>query len=219
MEEVKKSNAGQGLGIAGLVLGIIALIIAFIPCVGALALIPGLIAIILSAVGLSQANKVNASKGLIIAGLVIAIIAVAVALIWTLLIGAGANHGMRWKDRIEKEIGTDFDKELNNATEDFGDDMEDKLQQLEQGTAGDTLTSAEFDKLLVDYESLIKEYIKLSDQAQKGEASAIVASTKLAVKAAAVATKLSSGQLTDEQMAKFEELQKKYEEALSKVNK
>lgn len=33
MEENKTSNAGQGLGIAGLVLGIITLIISFIPCI------------------------------------------------------------------------------------------------------------------------------------------------------------------------------------------
>jgi hypothetical protein len=218
MEEVKKSNAGHGLGIAGLVLGILALIIAFIPCVGALALIPGIIAIILSAVGLSQANKVNASRGLIVAGLVISIIAVAVALIWTLLLSAGAHQGMRWKDKIENEFGKDFEKEINNATDEFGEGMEDALQELEEGTS-DTLTSAEFDKLLNDYESMITEYIKLADKAEKGDAAAIASSTKLAVKATLVASKLSSGQLTEEQLTKFEELQQKYEEALSKVEK
>ena len=73
MEE-QKSTAGQGLGIAGLVLGIIALILSFIPCIGWVAIIPGFIAIALCIVGLTQANKANGAKGLIIAALVISIL-------------------------------------------------------------------------------------------------------------------------------------------------
>ena len=73
------SNAGKGLGIAGLVLGILAAIVSFIPCLGTWAIVPGIIAIVLSAVSLSQANKAGASKGLAIAGLVCGIVGTAIA--------------------------------------------------------------------------------------------------------------------------------------------
>ena len=73
------SNAGKGLGIAGLILGILAAIISFIPCLGTWAVVPGVLAIILSAISLSQANKAGASKGLAIAGLVCGIVGSAIA--------------------------------------------------------------------------------------------------------------------------------------------
>jgi hypothetical protein len=67
-------NAGKGLGIAGLVLGIIAVVFSFVPCLGAYAVFPGALAIVLSAISISQANKANAPKGLAIAGLVCSIV-------------------------------------------------------------------------------------------------------------------------------------------------
>jgi hypothetical protein len=48
-----QSNAtGLTLSICGLVLGILALLFSFIPCIGALALWPGLLATALSAIGM-----------------------------------------------------------------------------------------------------------------------------------------------------------------------
>lgn len=95
MEE-QTSNAGQGLGIAALVLGIVALILAFIPCFGWIALIPGIIAIILAVVALSQASQARAPKGLIIAALVISILGTSVAAVWGVIIGTLASHGDQW---------------------------------------------------------------------------------------------------------------------------
>ena len=54
MEDFKQST-GQNLGIAALITAIITFMLAVIPCVGILAIIPGIIAIVLASVGLSQA--------------------------------------------------------------------------------------------------------------------------------------------------------------------
>jgi len=67
-------NAGKGLGIAGFVLGLCALVFSFVPCLGAYAVFPGVLAMILAFVALMQASKANSPKGLIIAGLVVSII-------------------------------------------------------------------------------------------------------------------------------------------------
>ncbi len=69
------SNTHQVMGSIGLVLGILALVLSFIPCIGIWAIVPGLIGLVLSIVGFSMAGKVNASKGLAIAGMTLSIIA------------------------------------------------------------------------------------------------------------------------------------------------
>ena len=100
MEE-QKTSAGQGLGVAGLVIGILAAILAMIPCVGWIAIIPGVIALALSLVAFSQANKGNGSKGVIIGALVVSIIAVSVGIIQSFLIGTIAYKGGQIKNMIE----------------------------------------------------------------------------------------------------------------------
>ena len=81
MEEVK-TNAGQGLGIAGLVMGILAIPLAIMGCTSILGLLLGGAGIILSAVGLSQATKSNGNKGLPTGGLVVSIVGTFIALMW-----------------------------------------------------------------------------------------------------------------------------------------
>ena len=124
MEEVtnKQSNAGQGLGIAGLVLGIIALIISFIPCFGWYALVPGAIAIILSAIAFSQAKKAETAKGMIIAALIISIVATTIAIVQiTFFAGVMKNA----KDNIEQ---------IENWSDEFKDHVNDEesVEKLEQ---------------------------------------------------------------------------------------
>ncbi|MCK4663992.1 MAG: hypothetical protein KAT68_14080 [Bacteroidales bacterium] len=129
MEETKKSNAGQGLGIAGFILGIVALVISFIPCLGMFAIYPGIIAVILSAIAFSQANKVGGSKGLIIAALIVSIIGTAIAG-WQFYVIKYAA-----KNQIEKGL-EGWKDELKNAFDELEeegviDDMEDALDELE----------------------------------------------------------------------------------------
>jgi len=77
--QTSNPNAGKTLGIIGLVLGILTAVISFIPCLGALAIYPGVVAIILSIISMYQANKAKVSSGLAIAGLVCSIIGTVIA--------------------------------------------------------------------------------------------------------------------------------------------
>ncbi len=84
--DLRPSNAGQGMGIAALVLGILAVIAAFIPCFGFIAILFGTLAIIFGAVGLSQAKKENASRTMPKAGLILGIVGTGFVIIWMLFV-------------------------------------------------------------------------------------------------------------------------------------
>lgn len=150
MEE-KNNNAGQGLGIAALILGIISFVVAFIPCVGMFAIITAGIAIVLGILGISQSSRANSPhKGLSIGGLVVGIIALMVAIIQiVVLVGISENAG-GIGNRIEEIVGdieTDILDELDGSnfriTIEEGDqkveinassnrdDLLDKLDELE----------------------------------------------------------------------------------------
>jgi len=153
MEE-QKTSAGQGLGVAGLVIGILAAILAMIPCVGWIAIIPGVIALALSLVAFSQANKGNGSKGVIIGALVVSIIAISVGLVQIVFFAAIATEGGNIKNKIEKvakefgdefedEYGKDFEKAIDDVEEsvnEIGEDMEETMEKLE---GNDDLTDDE----------------------------------------------------------------------------
>ena len=159
MEEVK-SNAGQSLGIAALVTAIITFVLAVIPCVGLIALIPGIIAIVLASVGLSQASRNNAPRGVLIAGLIIAILATMISLSQIFVAGKIAKSADKWPGEIENIINDVQDnviKDLEDANvsikvESNGDkveintnsnkkEQEQKLEDLESGNTqkNDTL--------------------------------------------------------------------------------
>ena len=105
MEEIK-SNAGQGLGTAGLILGILAIPLGIIPCTFYLGIFFGLAGIVLSLVALKQANQWNAPKALIVAALTCSILGFSFASAWTIAI-SGRNSPLR---RFIEDIrqGEDF---------------------------------------------------------------------------------------------------------------
>lgn len=99
------SNAGQGLGIAALVLGIVGVIAAFIPCFGLVAVIFGVLAIIFGTIGLSQAKRENASTTMPKAGLVLGIVATVFVVLWVLFfVGSVGSAVMSHKDEITRAI-------------------------------------------------------------------------------------------------------------------
>ncbi|MFC2080888.1 hypothetical protein ACFLR8_01600 [Bacteroidota bacterium] len=234
MEEVK-TNAGQGLGIAGLIMGIMAIPLAIMGCTSIVALILGVAGIVLSAVGLSQATKSNGVKGLPTAGLVVSILGTCIAVVWLLFIARLATEGGRWwskeGSRIMEEIHEDFGKELEETFEDIGaeleelgEELEGKLEDLEYDSEweekwGEEISEEEFEDVLDAYESLIGDYLELVIQADEGDINALAEYVKVSTKAVALATKISaiSGRLTEEQREKFEKLQEKYEEALEEA--
>ncbi|HEU4496117.1 MAG TPA: hypothetical protein VFR70_03625 [Flavobacterium sp.] len=82
------SSAGQGMGIASLVLVILAVVAAFIPRFGLIILF-GVLAIVFGAVGLSQAKSGNAPTTMPKSGLILGIAVTGFVIIWMLAIIAG----------------------------------------------------------------------------------------------------------------------------------
>ena len=109
MEDVK-NNSGQNLGIAALITAIITFVLSVIPCVGLIAIIPGIIAIILASVGLSQAAKNNSPRGVLIAGLIIAIIASMISLSQVFVAGKLVQKADKWPGDIQNIINDVQDK-------------------------------------------------------------------------------------------------------------
>ena len=234
MEEVK-TNAGQGLGIAGLIMGIVAIPLAILGCTSVLGLILGTGGIVLSAVGLSQATKSNGSKGLPISGLVVSILGTCIAIMWLLFFARVATEGGKWwskegirfMEQIDEEFGDDIEEvfeDIGDDLEGLGEELENKLEDLEyelewEETWGEEISDDEFEEVLDTYESLILDYIGLVEEANQGDIDALAEYIKVSAKAVALATKITaiSPRLTDEQRAKFEELQKKYEKALEET--
>jgi hypothetical protein len=105
MEEVK-NNTGQNLGIAALITAIITFVLAVIPCVGLIAIIPGIIAIVLASVGLSQAARNDSPRGVLVAGLIIGIIASLISVSQIFVAGKITKHAAsgKWPNDIQNII-------------------------------------------------------------------------------------------------------------------
>jgi hypothetical protein len=117
MEEVK-NNTGQSLGIAALITSIITFVLAVIPCVGLIAIIPGIIAIVLASVGLSQASRYSSPRGLLIAGLIIGILASLISVSQVFVAGKIAKNAGKWPGDIHNIINDVQDnvvKDLEDA--------------------------------------------------------------------------------------------------------
>jgi hypothetical protein len=117
MEDVK-NNTGQNLGIAALITAIITFVLAVIPCVGLIAIIPGIIAIVLASVGLSQAARKDAPRGVLMAGLIIAILASLISMSQVFIAGRIAQKADKWPGDIQNIINDVQDnviKDLEDA--------------------------------------------------------------------------------------------------------
>lgn len=99
------STAGQGMGIAALVLGIVSVICAFIPCFGLIAVIFGILAIIFGAIGMSQAKRGNAPNIMPKAGFILGIVATAFVIIWvSVVVGTIGSAFVSEKDTLSNSI-------------------------------------------------------------------------------------------------------------------
>jgi hypothetical protein len=129
MEEVKVSNAGQNLGIAALITAIVTFVIAVIPCIGLVAIIPGIVAIILATVGLSQASRSNSPKGLLIAGLIIGVLATLISFSQVFIAAKIGQHAGKWPGDIQNII--------NDVQENVIKDLEDENISIKIESNGD----------------------------------------------------------------------------------
>lgn len=149
MEENNR-NSGQGLGVAALIMGIISFVVAFIPCVGLLAMFTSIIAIVLGAIGLSQASRDNSPKGLMFGGLIVGVIALFISIAQIVVLASLSDKAGFIEEKIEEivdEIGEGVMNEFNEGdfkiTIEDGDDkveikssirkneLIDKLEELE----------------------------------------------------------------------------------------
>ena len=125
--EYQQNNAGQGLGIAGLILGILSIILAIIPCTAIFGLFLGIVGLILAIIGISQASRYSSEKGLVVAALVVSIIGVLIAGLWGV-----AFTKMAKQNNVFENINK-FKKEYNdvdNSIDEFKTDL-DNLDSIE----------------------------------------------------------------------------------------
>ena len=116
MEETN-TNTGQNLGTAALITSIVTFVLALIPCIGIIAVIPGIIAVILASVGLSQASRSKAAKGTLTASLIIAIVAIIVSISW----------GAFFANKIAKNTGS-ITSEIGKVVTDVQQNIESDLK-------------------------------------------------------------------------------------------
>jgi hypothetical protein len=127
MEE-QRSNAGQGLGIAGLVLGIMAIPLGIIPCTFYLGVLFGIVGIVLTVVALTQANRGAGPKTLIIAAMVCSIVGLTFASVWGFVFSRDGA-------RVVKEIIRVGGFESDSGFEDIGRDAREVIRDLKGDTA------------------------------------------------------------------------------------
>ena len=208
----EKTNAGQGLGIAGFVLGVIALIISFIPCLGMYALVPGTIAIILSAIGFSQASKTNSSKGLIIAALIVSILGT--------LIAGWQYYAITHVAKSYVETLENLDDEFNEAMEDIEEDGDlDISNVVENDNEINKLIEEEnYDELINLYETTLDKYVESLKSAEKGNVNDLGTSMAYVTKMTLLAVKIAPviPKFNDEQLDRFNSIDEKYKELENK---
>jgi len=108
------------------------------------ALIPGVIAIILSAIAFSQANKANASKGLIIAALIVSILGTAIAgyQYYALSrVGSAIMDTDNWKD---------LDNSLNKLNDEYNDNQDSDMD-IDTNEDADVSNASKVDLNAIDF--------------------------------------------------------------------
>jgi phosphate/sulfate permease len=153
-EPENEKPAGQAMGIAALITAIITFVMAVIPCIGIIAIIPGIIAIVLAGVGLSQASRNDSPRGILVASMIIGVIASLIAFSQIFIAGKITKNSDKWGKNIQNivdEVQKDVIKDLENSNISIkvenGDkkveittnvdkkDREQTLEELEKGNA------------------------------------------------------------------------------------
>ncbi len=136
MEE-NKTNTGHGMGVAALIMGIISIVVAFIPCLGLLAFFTGIVAIVLGAIGISQASRAKAPTGLAIGGLVTGALALLISIAQIVFFAGFSKNFDVIGDRLE-EVFEDVEKDIREdfETGDFKITIQDGEEKIEiEGSA------------------------------------------------------------------------------------
>jgi hypothetical protein len=127
-----RKTSGQSMGVAALITAIVTFVLAVIPCVGLIAMIPGIIAIVLASIGLSQASGSNAPRGVLVAGLIIAIVATLISFSQIFVAG-------KITDKFKKDFGGEIENVINDVQENVLDQIEDANVSIKVSTNNDTV--------------------------------------------------------------------------------
>jgi hypothetical protein len=131
-------------------------VLAVIPCVGLIAIIPGIIAVVLASVGLSQASKNNSPHGVALAGLIIGIIAIMISFSQIFVAGRIARKADKWPGKIENIV--------NDVQDNVMKGIEDANVSIKVDSNGDTI------KIITTREKKNKE--QTLEDLEKGNSSA-----------------------------------------------
>jgi len=124
--QTPRPPAGQNLGIAALITAIVTFVLSVIPCVGIIAIVPGIIAIVLASIGLSQASKNDSPRGVLVAGLIIGVVATMIAFSQIFVAG-------KIGDKFEKEWGGEIENVIKDVQENVLDELEDANISIKVG--------------------------------------------------------------------------------------
>lgn len=156
-------SAGQSLGIAALITAIVTFVLAVIPCVGIIAIIPGIIAIVLATVGLSQASRSNSPKGVLLAGLIIAVVASFISFSQVFVAGRIAR-------KAEHKIPSNIENIINDVQENIIKNLQDETVNIKVESNGNKVeitTSPVKANREQELEQLEKANTKTNDTLQK----------------------------------------------------
>jgi hypothetical protein len=127
-----RRTPGSSMGIAALITAIVTVVLAVIPCVGLIAMIPGIIAIVLASIGLSQASSNNGPRGVLVAGLIIAIVATLISFSQIFVAG-------KITDKFKKNYGGEIENVINDVQENVLNQIEDANVSIKVETNNDTV--------------------------------------------------------------------------------
>ncbi len=127
-----RQPVGQSLGIAALITAIVTFVIAVIPCVGIIAMVPGIIAIVLASIGLSQASRNGSPRGVLVAGLIIGSIATLISFSQIFVVGKIGN-------KFNKEWGGNIENVINDIQKNVLDELENANVSIKINNDGDSV--------------------------------------------------------------------------------
>jgi hypothetical protein len=110
------AKGSNGLATAGFVLGLLGLLSSWIPFLNVVGIMLGIIGVVLAAVGLAKSKKVNAGKGLAIAGLVLGVLAVLIAVLINAVFVSAVDKA------VKATTGTSVEAPSDAGDEDASDD-------------------------------------------------------------------------------------------------
>jgi predicted PurR-regulated permease PerM len=105
MERIEPKESINVLALAGLALSILAFVLALIPCLGSIAVMPAILALVFGTLGLIRADRYQSSKYLAVVAVVLSTTALVIALLWTGLIATvSTNYDHTWQHKLEKKL-------------------------------------------------------------------------------------------------------------------